>query len=161
MITVRQMRAEDARAFLEVHHAAVRGIAAPDYPLAVIEAWATLPVTDRTVAGFLANPDDEIRLVAEIDGEIVGVGAVVPSKAELRACYVAPGAARRGVGSALVREIERIAREHDLTFLELDSSVTAEPFYTALAYEVRERGEHILGSGQPMACVRMRKDLSP
>jgi putative acetyltransferase len=88
------------------------------------------------------------------------VGAVVPGKAELRACYVAPGAARRGVGSALVCEIERIAREHDLTFLELDSSVTAEPFYAALAYEVRGRGKHVLGSGQPMACVRMRKDLS-
>jgi putative acetyltransferase len=90
MITVRQMRTEDARAFLEIHHAAVRGIAAADYPSPVIEAWAPLPITDRTLEGFLANPDREIRLVAEIDGEIVGVGALVPSKAELRACYVAP-----------------------------------------------------------------------
>jgi putative acetyltransferase len=159
MITVRPMRTDDARAFLEVHHAAVRGIAAADYPPPVIEAWAPLPITDRTVDGFLANPDQEIRLVAEIDGAIVGVGALVPGKTELRACYVAPGAARRCVGSALVREIERIARQQGLAFLELDSSVTAEPFYAALAYEARERGEHVLGSGQPMACVKMRKDL--
>lgn len=31
-VTVREMRAEEARMFLEVHRAAVRGIAAKDYP---------------------------------------------------------------------------------------------------------------------------------
>jgi len=159
MTTVREMRPEDARAFLEVHHAAVRGIAAKDYPQAVIEDWAPLPVTDRAVERFLLNPDGEIRLVAEDDGEIVGIGALVIDKAELRACYVAPEANRKGVGSALVCEIERIAQEHGIGALELDSSVTAEPFYLAHGYEVRERGEHILRSGQAMACVKMVKNL--
>ena len=36
---------EDARAFLEVHHGAVRELAADDYPLDVIGAWAPLPIT--------------------------------------------------------------------------------------------------------------------
>jgi putative acetyltransferase len=160
-VTVRPIRPEEARAFLEVHHAAVRGIAGRDYPPAVIEDWAPLPITDKVVERLLVNPDDEIRLVAEIDGAIVGIGAVVLARAELRACYVEPGAARKGVGSALVHAIERIARAHKLPFLELDSSVTAEPFYLALGYDVRARGEHVLGSGRFMACVRMRKDFSP
>jgi putative acetyltransferase len=161
MTTVREMRPDDARAFLEVHHAAVRGLAAKDYPQAVIEDWAPLPVTDKAVERFLLNPDNEIRLVAEHDGEIVGIGALVVEKAELRACYVASEASRKGVGSALVREIERIAQEHGLGSLELDSSVTAEPFYLAHGYGVRERGEHILRSGQAMACVKMVKNLPP
>src|SRR5271157_6658813 len=38
--SIREMRQEDARAFLEVHHLAVRGLAAADYPAEVIEAWA-------------------------------------------------------------------------------------------------------------------------
>lgn len=59
----------------------------------------------------------------------------------------------------LVWAIERLARERGLTFLELESSVTAEPFYAALDYQVRERGEHALKSGQRMACVVMRKKL--
>jgi putative acetyltransferase len=155
------MRPEDARGFLEVHHAAVRGIAARDYPPAVIEHWAPLPVTDKDIEQFLVNRDGEIRLVAEIDGAIVGVGAIILAKSELRACYVEPGAARKGVGSALVHAIERIACARKLPFLELDSSLTAEPFYTALGYEVRARGEHVLDSGRSMACVRMRKDFSP
>jgi putative acetyltransferase len=49
------MRSEDARLFLEVHHAAVRGIAAKDYPLAVIEQWAPLPVTKTHIEHVQAN----------------------------------------------------------------------------------------------------------
>lgn len=63
------------------------------------------------------------------------------------------------MGSALLHEIERVAREHGLAFLELDSSVTAEPFYEAYGYDAREHGEHVLPSGQRMACVKMRKAL--
>jgi putative acetyltransferase len=159
-IDLRPMRSEDARAFLEIHHAAVRGIAAKDYPLAVTEHWASLPITDKTVEHIRANSENEVRLLAEINGEIVGMGAIVLANNELRACYVAPGAVRKGVGSAFVREIERIALAHGLTWLELDASVTSEPFYTALGYEVRERGEHVLGSGHRMACVKMQKHLS-
>jgi putative acetyltransferase len=160
-LTVREMRPEDARPFLEVHNAAVRGIAAKDYSSDVIEAWAPMPLTDNLIEWVRSNPDREYRLVAEIDGRVVGMGALVARNAELRACYVAPEAIRRAVGSALVREIERAARAQGLALLEVGSSVTAEPFYEAHGYEVRERGEHFLGSGHPMACVKMRKDLEP
>jgi putative acetyltransferase len=97
--------------------------------------------------------------VAEIDGEPVGIGAIVVSNSELRACYVAPSAARRGVGSALVATIEQIAREHLLDHLDLESSITAEPFYSALGYRVESRGEHFLSPGVTMAAVKMRKRL--
>ena len=157
-VTIREMRPEDARRFLEIHHAAVRGIAAKDYPTSVVEAWAQ-PITEQVIERFLANGDRELRLVAEIDGEPVGIGAIVVSNSELRACYVAPGAARRGVGSALVAAIERIARDYRLDHLELESSITAEPFYSALGYVVESRGDLFLSPGVPMAAVKMRKRL--
>jgi putative acetyltransferase len=160
-VVIREMRPEDARAFLEIHHAAVRGVAANDYPPEVIDAWAPAELTDEAVAFVRANPEDELRLIAEIGGRIVGVAAFVAANAELRACYVAPEASRRGVGSALVRKLEQVAHEQGLAFLELDSSVTAAPFYDTLGYETRERGEHVLANGQRMACVRMRKTLVP
>ncbi len=158
-VVVREMRPEDARAFLEVHHAAVRGTAAKDYPLAVIDGWAPMPLADDAIERVRANHDHEYRLIAEMDGRVVGIGSLVFENFELRACYVAPEAGRKGVGSALVREIERAARKKGLLFLELDSSVTAEPFYRREGYEVSERGEHILRNGQRMACVKMRKSL--
>jgi putative acetyltransferase len=157
-VIVREMRLGDARRFLEIHHAAVRGIAAKDYPASVIEAWAP-PITDQAIERFLANRDQEVRLIAEVHDEPVGIGAIVVSNSELRACYVLPSAARRGVGSGIVAEIERIAREHGLDHLRLESSVTAEPFYSALGYRVESRGEHLLLPGVPMAAVRMRKRL--
>jgi hypothetical protein len=39
-VTVREMRREDGRSFIEVRNAAVRGIAIKDYPLEDIENWA-------------------------------------------------------------------------------------------------------------------------
>jgi putative acetyltransferase len=41
--------------------------------------------------------------------EIVGIGELRVATSELRACYVSPDATRKGVGSAIIREIERIA----------------------------------------------------
>ena len=158
-LTVREMRAADARAFLEVHHAAVRGIAAKDYPPDVIEAWAPLPLTRRLIAGVRANRDGEYRLIAEIDGLVVGIAALVAGNNELRACYVAPQACRKGVGSALMREIERAAREQGAAFLETDSSLTAAPFYAGRGYQILGYGEHILPNGRRMSCAKMRKDL--
>jgi putative acetyltransferase len=144
------------RTFLEVHHAAVRGIAAKDYPPEVVADWAPIPVTNKSVERFLTDPDGEIRLVAEIDGTIVGIAALILANCELRACYVAP----EGVGSALVREIERIARDHGLAYLQLDSSVTAGPFYSHHGYSLRQRGEHTLRSGRRIACMGFQAGLS-
>jgi putative acetyltransferase len=158
-VTVREMRHEDGRSFIEVRNAAVRGIAVKDYPPEVIENWAGPPVTEAMLERFFLNPDKGIRLVAEIDGAIVGIGELIIATNELRACYVLPSAIRKGIGSAIIREIERIALENGVTFLQMDSSVTAEPFYKALGYEVLEYGQHILRSGHPIACVKMRKLL--
>jgi putative acetyltransferase len=158
-VTVREMRREDGRSFIEVRNAAVRGIAVKDYPLEVIENWAGPPVTQAMLERSFLNPDKGIRLVAEMDGVIVGMGELIIATNELRACYVSPSAIRKGVGSAIIREIERIALENGISFLQMDSSVTAQPFYKALGYEVLEYGKHILQSGHPMACVRMRKFL--
>jgi len=159
--SIRAMRSEDARRFLEIQRESARGIAAGDYPSAVIEAWAPLPITDEVVARFLSNADDEIRLIAELDGQPAGIGALVLSNSELRACYVVPSAARRGVGTAIVAEIERIARDHGLAYLRLESSLTAEPFYAALGYQVEQRGELILAPGVPMSAITMSKQLAP
>jgi putative acetyltransferase len=158
-VLVRPLLRREAKAFLEVHHAAVRAIAAADYPPEIIEAWAPLPISDEHVETVLANPEGEIRFVAVVADEILGIGAVVLDRRELRACYVAPHATRRGVGAQIVRRIEQTARDNRLNALWLDSSVTAEPFYARLGYAAVARGVHVLSSGHPMACVKMSRSL--
>jgi len=157
-ITVRTLGAGEGRLYLEIVNRAIRGLAVNHYPQDVIDRWV-VPVTDESVRDLMLNPDREIRLIAELDGAPVGIGALVVERSELRACYVSPEAARRGCGSALVREIERLARANGLTRLELASSINAEPFYGSHGYEVRERSDVVLPSGYRMAAVWMAKTL--
>jgi putative acetyltransferase len=107
----------------------VRRIAVRDYPPEIIEARAPLPNTQAAVEAVIANPEDEIRFLAERDGRIIGLACLVMANNELRACYVAPEAARTGVGKALLMKIEETARNAGLKYLYADSSLTAEEFY--------------------------------
>jgi putative acetyltransferase len=157
-ITVRPMEPFEGSTFLEMHSRSVRGLGAHSYSPEVLDAWAAKfdPVA---ITAFLRNPDNEIRLIAEIDGTPAGLGAIVVSKSELRACYVVPEAVRRGVGAAIVREIERIARQHALKELELLASLNAQPFYERLGYKSEEQTSHVFSSGIRMPAIRMRKRL--
>ncbi len=157
-ITVRPLRADEGRIYLEIVNSAIRGLAVGHYPPDAIEGWV-VPVTDETVRDLMLNADHEIRLVAELGGKPIGIGALVLDRSELRAVYVSPEAARQGCGSALVREIERIAKENGLTRLKLAASLNAEGFYSAHGYEVYERSEVVLRNAHRMAAVWMAKDL--
>ena len=118
-----------------------------------------MPATDENLRRLTQNADREIRFVAELDGESVGIGALVLEESELRAVYVAPEAARQGCGSALVHEIERTARNSQVARLTLHASLNAEQFYADLGYDVLERTEVVLPNDHRMAVVRMGKDL--
>jgi putative acetyltransferase len=157
-ILVRKLNADEGRIYLEIVNSAIRGLAVSHYPPDAIDGWA-VPVNDDTVQDLMLNTEREIRLIAELDGMAVGIGALILERSELRACYVSPQATRRGCGSALVHEIERLARENGLTRLELAASLNAEPFYAAHGYEVRERSDVVLRNGHKMAAVWMTKNL--
>ena len=157
-ITVRPMRHDEGPTFLDVVTRAIRGLATSHYAPEVVEGWVPSS-TAESLEAFALNPDRELRLVAELDGAVVGIGALIVEKSELRACYVLPSAVRRGVGSALVGEIERIARTRGLARLDLAASLNAEPFYAFRGYQVRERSEVTLANGHRMPCVWMGKHL--
>ncbi len=160
-IIIRFATPNDARAILECHHSAVHGTAGGDYPKEILKEWSP-PVTAERVAAYIANAlPRETTLVAEIDGNVVGFGALIEAQNELRAVYVSHSASRRGVGSALLRQIESLARAGRCIKLELDSSVTAEAFYIRHGYVPGARSDHALSSGGKMACVKMTKKLEP
>jgi putative acetyltransferase len=158
-VTVRPLRPDELRLYLEVVTRAIRGLAASYYSPEAIEGWVPR-ITDQSLDELMVNAEGEIRLLAELDGAPAGIGALVAEKSELRACYVVPEAGRRGCGSALVREIERLAKDHGLARLQLAGSLNAEAFYASLGYRVRERSDVALPNGHRLPCVWMEKDLS-
>jgi len=161
-IFFRPARREEWAAVLTVHQRAIHEIACVDYPQAILDVWhPPAPVSDDE--GKRVDFDQKIArgafvVVAEIDGCIAGFGEIVPAKCELQAVYVNPDFKRRGVGQAILAELERVAREKSVPYLQMDSSLTAEPFYLANGYRIVERGLHTLGNGAKMACVKMRKE---
>ena len=69
-------------------------------------------------------------------------------------------AARRGIGSALLRSAESSASAAGARSVQLDASLAAVDFYKANGFVETGRGAHRLRLGRrTMACVFMRKDL--
>lgn len=159
-IRIRKAVGADAEGVARVLFDAIRGSASDYYSPDVIAMWARAPDPLRCaqIRCVIAGTD-ELCLVAEHMGEIVGFGSIVPSLSELRAVYVRAELGRRGVGGAILRGLERIAVTRGLSELHMDASINAEAFYRRHGYQVIDRGEHGLANGAAMACVRMRKTL--
>jgi putative acetyltransferase len=160
LVRIRPAVEADAGGVGEVLFQAVRRTAAPFYPPEVIEGWARAPDegrVDEIREAILGG--DELCLVAERAGRVVGFGSVIPASGELRAVYVHPDAGRSGVGSALLRGLEALAAARGLSALHMDASLNAEAFYSSHGYQVVARALHQMAGGGQMACVKMRKSL--
>ena len=162
-IIIRQAIRNEWPDVLRIHRRAIHEIAAADYPIEVLRAWGPAIKDDdlpRMLDEFDEKLDhDQIVIVAEVNDCLAGFGEVVPQRNELLAIYVNPDFVRRGVGSAIIRELERLAREKNMTHLNLDASITAVPFYKAHGYYSLGRGVHNFRNGNKMDCVKMKKDL--
>lgn len=152
-ITVRKAKKSDARSILEAHFDAVHNIAFRDYSVEIIALWSPL-INDHRVQHFLKNTDNEFRIVAELDGKVVGFGALVLKQNELRACYVSSYASRCGIGTAILQKLESIAVDEGLTYLQMLASITAEPFYNHHGYQSVKRSYHLLRQGMKMAAMQ-------
>ena len=142
-----------------------------DEAAAVLRASiSTLCVADHGndaefLAGWLANKTPgNVRawiegpgrfVVAEEHGQILGVGAVVPS-GEITLNYVLPEARFRGVSKAVLAALEAHLRTQGHTHATLTSTRTAHRFYRAMGY-VDAGGMH---AGDGLTAYPMFKDLS-
>lgn len=98
----------------------------------IVAAW----VRNNTFAHihpWLVDP--RLRLtVARLQGRPVGV-AMASVSGRIAFCYVQPESFRRGVGEALVRDIEAWLRGRGVTRVRLNSTRTSRAFYRRLGFE--------------------------
>jgi GNAT superfamily N-acetyltransferase len=80
--------------------------------------------------------------------------------ARVRAMYTNPAFARRGVGRLILSLCEAAAATEGFTRLELMSTLSGEPLYTAYGFRPLERLEDSTG-GVPVPLVRMEKPVEP
>lgn len=126
---------------------ALRETNARDYSKAVIarveQSFSPVAVTD-----FLMR---RLVLVAVDQDSIVGTASL--DDRVVRTVFVDPRYQGRGIGRALMAEIERAAVEKGITVLAVPSSVTAEPFYAKLGFTTVRDSYH----GEKRTIVMERK----
>jgi GNAT superfamily N-acetyltransferase len=79
--------------------------------------------------------------------------------ARIRAFFVAPEAARRGVGRCLFDRSVEAAREAGFRRLELMATLPGVPFYEALGFEVVRHVTDVLPDGAALHFVSMRRTI--
>ncbi|HEX9286888.1 MAG TPA: GNAT family N-acetyltransferase [Thermoanaerobaculia bacterium] len=177
IFSLRKATLEDRPALEELIAESARGLSAPDYTAAQVEA----------ALGSAFGVDSELirdgtYFVAEAESRIVGCGGwsrhatlfggdaqpgrrsdlLDPSRdsARIRAFFVHPDWARRGIGRAILEKCEAEARAHGFRSVELLATLPGHRFYRVLGYTGDERVEHSLAGGVTIDFIPMRKPLA-
>jgi GNAT superfamily N-acetyltransferase len=173
---LRKATLDDREAITELIAESARNLSREDYSAEQIEA----------ALGTVFGVDTDLILdgtyfVADISGTLVGCGgwsrrktlfggdqfakrdssALDPKTeaAKIRAFFVHPDYARRGIGQAILAACEREAGADGFRSLELMSTLPGLKLYKAYGYEGDESVEYELGDGVRIEFVPMRKDL--
>ncbi|MEF8840073.1 MAG: GNAT family N-acetyltransferase [Haloarculaceae archaeon] len=158
---VRPATPEDALAVFALHVASIRTFGPEGYEPGQVRVWAR---KDHGPEGYPIADDAHHFVVAEREGVVAGFADLVPDSAdvdaegEVRAVYVHPEHAGRGVGAALLAELEGYARGAGLDSLELSASLNAVGFYERAGY-VRVREDAHDTGGAALEVVVFRKAL--
>jgi len=180
-IHIRKATAADVPHLRDVIEASVRGLQAEDYSPPQIEGalQSVYGVDTQLIA-------DGTFLVAEISEsrgtpEIVACGGwskrrtlyggdqfagredslLDPARdaAKIRAFFVHPQWARRGIGGMILETCENAAREAGFTRLEMGATLSGVAFYRARGYAAIENQQVPLGNGESLPIVRMAREL--
>jgi predicted N-acetyltransferase YhbS len=178
-IHIRKATEADAPRLREVIEASVRGLQAEDYSLAQIEGAlkSVYGVDSQLIA-------DGTYFVAEIphspdQNQIVACGGWSKRKtlyggdqfaaredsllnpacdaAKIRAFFVHPHWARRGIGGLILEACENAARGAGFKKLEMGATLSGVAFYAAKGYAAVENQEAPLANGEVLQVVRMAK----
>jgi GNAT superfamily N-acetyltransferase len=175
---VRKAEFEDIPILEELIPESVRALQAGDYSSEQMEgALGTVFGVDRQLIR------DGTYFVVEMDSRIVACGGwsrrktlfggdQTPEKddawldpsvdsARIRAFFVHPQWARRGIGSLLMRASEEAAVADGFSSLELVATLTGAPLYRAHGFRAIDRYDVPLPNGVSLPVVRMRKEVEP
>jgi len=175
---LRKANRDDLESIERLIAASVRGLSRDDYSAQQIE------LSVKSVFGVdLELIEDGTYFVAETpEGELAGCGGWSKRKtlygashyeksresgeldpktdaAKIRAFFINPNFARRGVGTAILAACEDEARSFGFTSAEMMSTLPGVRLYSARGYTGDERVPIPVGEGVEIDCIRMKKDL--
>jgi GNAT superfamily N-acetyltransferase len=184
-LLIRQAVPSDIPALRVLIEASVRQLQAGDYTPSQLEgALATVYGVDSQLIAdgtyYVVEAHSEVH-VAESDTTPVGCGGWSQRKtlfggdlwtarqddlldprrdaAKIRAFFIAPAWARRGIGSLILEACESAAKAAGFTRLEMGATLTGVPFCRAKGYLDLEHLAVPLANGESLPIVRMAKHV--
>ncbi|KRD45915.1 hypothetical protein ASE27_17080 [Oerskovia sp. Root918] len=145
----------DAEATLRVFLRAVRVTASKDYSPEQIAAWGSDDISLDVWAVKRLQTDT----VVAVEGDEVLGFSDVDDRGYVDMMFVDPRVTRRGVASALLDHVTRMAREHGAVELTTYASLTARPFFEKHGFVVVEERQPVL-RGVSLTNFSMRKPLA-
>jgi len=158
-VQTRRAHPGDAAAIALAHLDSIRSIGPTFYPPDVVEDWGS-GLTPAIYVRAMEGGEAFFIATGNIDGEPVVLGFSthrIDDAQDGMSVYVRSGAARRGIGTRLLRLAEAHALAHGATNIQIQASLAGVEFYKANGFEEIGRGEALLMSGRSMPCVFMRK----
>jgi GNAT superfamily N-acetyltransferase len=175
--SLRPARETDVPALEELIALSARGLRADFYSAAQIEgALGSVFGVDRQLIR------DRTYFVVDCDGELIGCGGwskrktlfgsdhqtgrddaeldPVHDPARIRAFFIHPGWARRGLGRAILDACEKDIHNAGFSSIELAATLPGVPFYASCSYTAAERYDVPLNNGLPLPVVQMTKKLA-
>ena len=175
--TLRKAVLADVEEIAALIAASVRGLGSSDYSERQVE------LSIRSVFGVDTELiADSTYFVAQADGSVVGCGGWSKRKtlygasnyehsrdpeeldpktdaAKIRAFFIHPDWARKGIGTAILDACENEAREHGFKTAEMMATLPGIKLYAVRGYEGDERVGVPVGENIEIDCVIMRKTL--
>ena len=176
--TLRLANNDDIPALEQLIPLSVRSLQAAHYSSAQMDAAiGTVFAVDRQLIA------DKTYFVAAEENRIVGCGGwsrrkamfggdrhhtgqntlldLAHDPARIRAFFVHPSWARRGIGRAILEKCEAAILAAGFHTAELVATLTGEPLYASFNYTVVERYDVPMSNGLSLQVVRMNKRLKP
>lgn len=129
MVKVRIFKDADAAQVSKLIRKTMMSANTKDYPISVLK-----PLHDYfTPKKVKILASERYCLVAEIDGKIVGTGAI--EDGTLKTVFVDPKYQGRGIGKKLIAKLEGRAQKGGVKTMEVAASLTGVQFYEKLGYK--------------------------
>jgi putative acetyltransferase len=128
------------------------------YTPSQIDAWTRDLAPERYIQA-IENLEFYISASEDRKGRISGLLIFSEDLGEIYALYVAPWAAREGLGRCFIDFAEKRMRSRDHTTIHLKSTLNAVSFYEHMGFECTGDSIHELQNGEKLPCMQMTKKL--
>lgn len=153
---IRKASDADKENISKLHISSIKRLCSKHYTDEQLNAWTSV----LTPSVYDQALKEKLFLVAhDSNQELKGLGILDIQNAEISAIYIHPDAVRNGIGTELLYELEKAARNSNVVKISVHSTLNARGFYLRHGYLEHGFTFYRLSNGEKLECVQMFKNL--